>query len=110
MADNRAEFRDLDQQVARISDDIKKIAENLPQMKRIAFILLFCLIFPVLAYDIHQVQVLNSNLSEMIKLQNNQAESLTAQLKTQIGNLNNCLLYTSPSPRDATLSRMPSSA
>ena len=26
------------------------------------------------------------------------------------GNLNNCLLYTSPSPRDATLSRMPSSA
>ena len=24
--------------------------------------------------------------------------------------LNNCLLYTSPSPRDATLSRMPSSA
>ena len=23
---------------------------------------------------------------------------------------NNCLLYTSPSPRDATLSRMPSSA
>ena len=25
-------------------------------------------------------------------------------------NFNNCLLYTSPSPRDATLSRMPSSA
>ena len=25
-------------------------------------------------------------------------------------NLNDCLLYTSPSPRDATLSRMPSSA
>ena len=25
-------------------------------------------------------------------------------------NLKNCLLYTSPSPRDATLSRMPSSA
>ena len=24
--------------------------------------------------------------------------------------INNCLLYTSPSPRDATLSRMPSSA
>ena len=24
--------------------------------------------------------------------------------------LNDCLLYTSPSPRDATLSRMPSSA
>ena len=26
------------------------------------------------------------------------------------GNANSCLLYTSPSPRDATLSRMPSSA
>ena len=25
-------------------------------------------------------------------------------------NLNNCLLYTSPSPRDKTVSRMPSSA
>ena len=31
--------------------------------------------------------------------------------KTQIvANINSCLLYTSPSPRDATLSRMPSSA
>ena len=28
----------------------------------------------------------------------------------QIRTTNNCLLYTSPSPRDATLSRMPSSA
>ena len=27
-----------------------------------------------------------------------------------LGMINNCLLYTSPSPRDATLSRMPSSA
>ena len=27
-----------------------------------------------------------------------------------LGNLKGCLLYTSPSPRDATLSRMPSSA
>ena len=29
---------------------------------------------------------------------------------TNLNGLNNCLLYTSPSPRDATLSRMPSSA
>ena len=28
----------------------------------------------------------------------------------EISQLYNCLLYTSPSPRDATLSRMPSSA
>ena len=27
-----------------------------------------------------------------------------------VDNLGSCLLYTSPSPRDATLSRMPSSA
>ena len=30
--------------------------------------------------------------------------------KTFVGKKKNCLLYTSPSPRDATLSRMPSSA
>ena len=30
--------------------------------------------------------------------------------KNQVKQVNNCLLYTSPSPRDATLSRMPSSA
>ena len=28
----------------------------------------------------------------------------------EIGYMKSCLLYTSPSPRDATLSRMPSSA
>ena len=28
----------------------------------------------------------------------------------QVDDFNSCLLYTSPSPRDATLSRMPSSA
>ena len=32
------------------------------------------------------------------------------QEKTKISDRNACLLYTSPSPRDATLSRMPSSA
>ena len=34
-----------------------------------------------------------------------------ADLKSKDGkNIETCLLYTSPSPRDATLSRMPSSA
>ena len=32
------------------------------------------------------------------------------KIKVVLDNLNTCLLYTSPSPRDATLSRMPSSA
>ena len=30
--------------------------------------------------------------------------------ENELGNAFSCLLYTSPSPRDATLSRMPSSA
>ena len=34
----------------------------------------------------------------------------TLNINVAGGVLNNCLLYTSPSPRDATLSRMPSSA
>ena len=35
---------------------------------------------------------------------------VSPSLHTQLSNLFACLLYTSPSPRDATLSRMPSSA
>ena len=31
-------------------------------------------------------------------------------IQKEIGHVDDCLLYTSPSPRDATLSRMPSSA
>ena len=49
--------------------------------------------------------------------QSNSAKDLTgftatARMKRQFagGQLYACLLYTSPSPRDATLSRMPSSA
>ena len=37
-------------------------------------------------------------------------ERLLAAGVVSIGKTNTCLLYTSPSPRDATLSRMPSSA
>ena len=36
--------------------------------------------------------------------------SLIAYQGLETGNRKTCLLYTSPSPRDATLSRMPSSA
>ena len=34
----------------------------------------------------------------------------TSEVGWYYANINTCLLYTSPSPRDATLSRMPSSA
>ena len=37
-------------------------------------------------------------------------QSLKANIKIKNPNLNYCLLYTSPSPRDGLLSRMPSSA
>ena len=39
-----------------------------------------------------------------------EAPPITSSLIELISNVNSCLLYTSPSPRDATLSRMPSSA
>ena len=38
------------------------------------------------------------------------AERGNAKMVVMAENVNPCLLYTSPSPRDATLSRMPSSA
>ena len=37
-------------------------------------------------------------------------ESIGSSTRIEGAKLTNCLLYTSPSPRDATLSRMPSSA
>ena len=39
-----------------------------------------------------------------------EASTLGATLLSRYSEFNFCLLYTSPSPRDATLSRMPSSA
>ena len=44
------------------------------------------------------------NLNTEIKENKNMEEFVKAE------DFNSCLLYTSPSPRDATLSRMPSSA
>ena len=38
------------------------------------------------------------------------ADEVEANAATYLAQLGHCLLYTSPSPRDATLSRMPSSA
>ena len=38
------------------------------------------------------------------------SEDIGIDLSDRNGDLRHCLLYTSPSPRDATLSRMPSSA
>ena len=38
------------------------------------------------------------------------SEAFTPDLQQQMARSKNCLLYTSPSPRDIPLSRMPSSA
>ena len=43
-------------------------------------------------------------------LKNHLEDFEETEIKTVDSKNNNCLLYTSPSPRDATLSRMPSSA
>ena len=45
---------------------------------------------------------LNANQYKVVRL--------SAQYDVTLEWFNDCLLYTSPSPRDATLSRMPSSA
>ena len=60
----------------------------------------------VVPEDVHEAIVANleAGVSDYVRSQEEQHQQrLNAQLKT-------CLLYTSPSPRDATLSRMPSSA
>ena len=52
----------------------------------------------------------NERYKLMDKMSINLKESDIRNVLTMIGELTGCLLYTSPSPRDATLSRMPSSA
>ena len=64
----------------------------------------------------------NPNLKKFLSPYDQSIQKLTMELRNFIvelvpeaneliwDNYNACLLYTSPSPRDATLSRMPSSA
>ena len=58
-------------------------------------------------YDSSGIAVLENG-----KLQRSRAEGKIVSLETKLRDtpLNGCLLYTSPSPRDGLLSRMPSSA
>ena len=53
-----------------------------------------------------EVGVLNAEDADVAKAE----KSLKAAIALHEKHMNGCLLYTSPSPRDATLSRMPSSA
>ena len=57
----------------------------------------------------------NKKMVDQIKANENQALKLLGAIETleylaQPDEVDNCLLYTSPSPRDGLLSRMPSSA
>ena len=60
----------------------------------------------------YNIEILdNNNLKVPVPTVPEQWHDKLVPEKAEIFNLvNNCLLYTSPSPRDATLSRMPSSA
>ena len=64
----------------------------------------------------HKIESLISkiNLADEILIKEIQGSknriSFSGKFSSNISNTNTCLLYTSPSPRDATLSRMPSSA
>ena len=49
-----------------------------------------------------------NNRTDLLEVEQNEQEILTAFLPKQLGE--DCLLYTSPSPRDISGSRMPSSA
>ena len=52
----------------------------------------------------------DQDYTETIKWYRLAADQGHPEAQDRLGGLYNCLLYTSPSPRDATLSRMPSSA
>ena len=65
--------------------------------------------------DEQKIDYIVDNWDEIAALmeQGARTKQLNDELKTYIGDVKSelsCLLYTSPSPRDATLSRMPSSA
>ena len=68
------------------------------------------------AYNSFNVEGMINDLSDDMVFENfsNGKSELRIEGKEafmhQAGRAKNCLLYTSPSPRDATLSRMPSSA
>ena len=63
-----------------------------------------------MAFGLGKLAVLESKLSIYEDLSKEMLDKLEKAVGTISENSNNCLLYTSPSPRDRTRSRMPSSA
>ena len=76
------------------------------EQKTLIFKLLFVFVFSLVLSPVVQSQKLITGKAKVI-------DGDTADVDIDLGFgvwLKNCLLYTSPSPRDATLSRMQSSA
>ena len=69
----------------------------------------FCVREALLDLPIHQETVLDFLVSFSCSMHNVRRKR-TLRRRSPLCTLFTCLLYTSPSPRDATLSRMPSSA
>ena len=94
------EYKVLHQTIKKVSEDIEKFSFNTA----------------ISAFMIctNELRKLNCNkkaiLSTLTQLLSPFAPFITEELWTLYGNTESCLLYTSPSPRDRTRSRMPSSA
>ena len=70
----------------------------------------------ILSHDVVRIERLITDYSQMLKdevaLSKEKMKRINIEpiIQSVVDDYNNCLLYTSPSPRDATISRMPSSA
>ena len=98
----------LPENIQTLNNDIKKICNELPALNIVKD-------FSLLDYTIEQTEKFKRNKKNFVVFgtggSNLGARALINTLIDQLINKSiNCLLYTSPSPRDGLLSRMPSSA
>ena len=66
-------------------------------------------LFPTMCLEAQLLRLLDLHLVDIV-VESRRGSSLSRSTRLKFGLNYDCLLYTSPSPRDATLSRMPSSA
>ena len=66
--------------------------------------------FNTMIYSVPEIERIARVGFETARKRSNKLCSVEKSNVLEVSQLWNCLLYTSPSPRDATLSRMPSSA
>ena len=74
-----------------------------------AFVIAYAVLWMIL--DVRPENLYDSPVEERFwKTYRRSPDEMHDTLANRFAGINSCLLYTSPSPRDATLSRMPSSA